>query len=177
MAFAAVGSILLSLRSRGTVSITGQGVLRTVNTRNHSLPWSEIQGFVPMPYGGVTLVATTDHANIVIPRFLDDYRACIAELKDHGVQVISSSSLRRKRKKNWKETLGIGSFVFFISLVTSSHASHGLRIAGFSAAIALTVWLLNDASAKAEPGASPWLDRVVLPGILLYGCIRMILTW
>lgn len=177
MAFAAVGSILLSLKSRGTVSITGEGVLRTVSARTHSLKWSEIQGFVPMPYGGVTLVATTDSANILIPRFLDDYRACIAELKANGIQAIPSSSLSLKRKKNLGGTLGIGCFVFFISLATSSHEGHSLRIASFTAAIALTVWLLKDASTKADLSTSPWFDRVILLGILLYGCTRMILTW
>ncbi|ADW69539.1 hypothetical protein [Granulicella tundricola] len=177
MAVAAMGSILLSLKSRGTVTITDQGVLRTVGTRSSSLPWTEIQGLVPMPYGGVTLVATTGKSNITIPRFLDDYRACIAELKDHGLQAIPSSSLRTKRKRNWQNTLTVGAFVFFISLATSAHESHSVRITSLSAAVALAVWALKTAWTKTELEASPWLDCVVLLGILLYASIRMILTW
>ncbi|MEO8735989.1 MAG: hypothetical protein ABI380_05580 [Edaphobacter sp.] len=177
MAVAALGSILLSLKSRGTVSVTDEGVFRTVNARTFSLGWPEIQGLVPMPYGGITLVATTKKSDIVIPRFLDDYRACIAEIKDHGIRAIPPSSLRQKRKTTWQDVLSISCFIFFFSLATSSHESHSVRIASFSAAVALTVWLLKNAWAKAELGMSRWFNCVVFLGILLYGCARMILTW
>jgi hypothetical protein len=94
MAIVTFGSIMLTLDSRGTVSVTGEGVTRTVGSRTHSLAWSEIQGLVPMPYSGTTLVSVPGKPNIVIPRFLDDYRTCIAEIKDHNIRALPPSSLR-----------------------------------------------------------------------------------
>ena len=101
MAFAALGSILLSVRSRGVLAITAEGISRSVNARTRTLAWSEILGFVAMPYGGVTLIATTGKSDIVIPRFLDDYRACIKEIKDQGIHLLPPSSLHRKSKTSW----------------------------------------------------------------------------
>ncbi len=177
MAFAAMGSILLSLRSRGTVTVTAEGVVRTVNARTRSLAWSEIQGLVPMPYGGVTLVAATADCDIVIPRFLDDYRACIAELKDHGVRTIPASSLRRKSKSNWRDTARLVCFIFFYSLATGPYESHRLRIASFSASTALALWLLQNDWAKADLTTPRWFTLVVFLGILLFGLWRMAHSW
>ena len=122
-AMTALGSILLSLRARGTVSVTAEGVFRTIKSRTHSLAWSDIDGFVPMPYGGITLIAASAKDNIVIPRFLDDYRACIDEIKNQGIHVLPASSLRQKRKTSWIDGVRNFSFIVLSSLAINSHES------------------------------------------------------
>ncbi len=150
MTFAALGSILLSVRSHGIVGITAEGISRSVNarTRTRTLAWSEILGLVAMPYGGVTLIAARGKSDIVIPRFLDDYRACIKEITDHGIHLLPPSSLHRKSKTSWRGTTKTFGFIFVYTLATASHDSHRTRIACISSALVLAVWLLQDDSAK-----------------------------
>ena len=176
MTLAVLGSIMLSLRSRGTVNVTTEGVVRTVKARTQFLAWSEIQGLVSMPYGGVTLIAAPEQSSIVIPRFLNDYRACIAEIKEHGIQVLPASSLRQKRKTPWVDQLRNFFFVFLSSLAMSSHESHPVRIASFSGAILLLVYVLRTYCSK--PDQITRLNTFgVFLGIALFALLRMAFTW
>jgi hypothetical protein len=102
MAVAVLGSLILSSKSRGTVTIDDLGVTRQIGKRNRMLRWPEIEGFVATPIsGGVTLIPREGNQMIVIPRFLDDYRGCIAEIKARGVGSLPASSLKRKR--GWQQ--------------------------------------------------------------------------
>jgi len=177
MAFAALGSIMLSLKSRGTVSVTPEGVFRTVDTRTRLLAWSDIQGLVPMPYGGVTLVAAPGKFNIVIPRFLDDYRACIAEIKNYGTQSLPPSSLRKNQKTTWIDAARIFLPAFFVSLAMNSHESHRVRIASFGAVIACAVWMLRNDLAKPDQTTPRWVGFVLILAVALYVLRRMTLNW
>ncbi len=177
MAFAALGSVVLSLRSRGTVSITAEGVFRTVGAHTRSLAWSEMQGLVPRPYGGVTLVAAGGKSDIVIPQFLDDSRACMAEIRDRSIQILPVSILRRRRKRTWFDTARIFFFIFLYALATTSHESHRVRISSFSAAVALTVWLVQIDWAKADQTTPRWIAVVIFLGIILFGFWCMALSW
>jgi hypothetical protein len=177
MAFAALGSILLSFKSRGSVSVTAEGVFRTVDTRIRSLAWTEIEGLVPMPYGGVTLVAAPGKADIVIPRFLDDYRACIAEIKNHSVQALAPGSLRRKRKTSWMDTVRILFLSASVSLAMNAHASHRARIASFSVLIAGFAWFLRSDAANPDQAIPRWVSFTFFLGFSLFVLRYMTLNW
>ena len=177
LAVAALGSITLSLKSRGTVSVTSEGVFRTVKSRTQFLPWSEIIGLVPMPYGGVTLISAPGASDLVIPRFLDDYRACIAEIKDHGIQVLPASSLRQKRKTTWVDVVPSVLFIFLYSLAMNAHQSHPVRIASFGGALSCMVWVLEAQWSKPDPTTLRWVTPVVFVCIAVYALIRIFLSW
>lgn len=176
MAMAALGSIMLSLKARGTVSVTAQGVFRTIKSRTHSLAWSEIDGFVPMPYGGITLIAAAGKGNLVIPRFLDDYRACIAEIKNQGIHALPASTLRQTRKTSWIHGVRNFSFIVLSSLALNAHESHPVRIASFSGAILFLVYLLQTHWSKPDH-ITRWKTFGVFLGIALLALLRMNLTW
>ncbi len=177
MAVAALGSMTLSLKSRGAVSITAEGVLRTVKARTQFLAWSEIHGLVPMPYGGVTLVSAAKASNLVIPRFLDDYRACIAEIKEHGVQALPASSLRQKQKTSWLDAIRSTFLVCCFSLAMNAHNSHPLRIAGFTGALSCMVWVLQANWSTPDPTTLRWILPMVFVGVAVYALIRIFLSW
>ncbi len=177
MAMAAVGSILLSLKSRGTVSVTAEGIFRTIKSRTHSLAWSEIDGFVPMPYGGITLIAASAENNIVIPRFLDDYRACIAEIKNQGIHVLPASTLRQNRKTYWMDRVRSVSFVVLSSLAINSHESPRVRIASLSGAILLLVYVPQPSWSNPDAIKSRWAMFGILFAVALFALLRMALTW
>ena len=175
-AFAALGSMMLSLRSRGTVSITAEGVFRAVQSHTDSLAWSEINGFVPMPYGGVTLISAPEKPNIVIPRSSNDYRACITEIKDHGIPVLPTSSLRQKRKTTWVDAVQNFSFILLSSIAMDSHESHRVRIASFSGAILLVVYVLQTSRSKPDRIGRLTTFGGVLLGFALLALVRTALS-
>ena len=177
MAIAAFGSIGLSLRSRGSVSITAEGVSRTVATRTRSLAWAEIEGLVAMPYGGVTLVAVPGKMDIVIPRFLDDYRACIAEIKNHSIQTLAQSSLRRKRKTSWMDAARIVLVSLAVSLALDSHGSHSVRIASFVVLLASIALFVRSDAQNRDRTVSRWISFTLFVGIALFILRRMSLNW
>jgi hypothetical protein len=117
MSLCVYGSILLSGRSRGTVVIDDKGVLRQIGKRSQMLAWDEIEGFVPLPYGGVTLVSRKGSGSIVIPRTLDDYRGCLAELQAKGLESLPSSRLRVKGWRGWWRQIGTfaSTYAFLLS--------------------------------------------------------------
>ena len=177
MAVAVLGSLSLSLRSRGSVTITDQGVLRTVGARTQSLAWPEIEGFVPMSYGGVTLIVVPGHTGFHIPRFLDDYRACIAELKSHGIAALPPSRLRRQHNTSWKSSLQVAFVIFGASFATDPLESHHVRLAAYTTILAFTIWILKDDWAKPDPTTPRWIGIVIFSGIALAILWRMLLHW
>jgi hypothetical protein len=91
---AALGSLILSSKSRGTVTIDDLGVTRQIGERSRKLQWQEIEGYVVIS-GGIALVPREGNQMIEIPRFLDDYRGCIAEIQARGVGRLPPSRLKR----------------------------------------------------------------------------------
>lgn len=175
MAMVTLGSILLSLKSRGTVSVTDEGVFRAVGSRTHLLTWSDIQGLVPMPYGGVTLVAAPGKSDIVIPRFLDDYRACIAEIKDHGIRALPPSSLRQKR--TWMGRVRQFAVCFFYLAALEPHSSHRVRITFFCASVALIAFMMQEDWSKPGRTLPRWIGVAVILALILYALRCMALSW
>lgn len=91
---ATLGSLILSSKSRGTVTVDDLGVTRQVGERSRKLQWQEIEGYVVI-YAGIALVPHEGSQMIEIPRFLDDYRGCVAEIEARGVGRLPPSRLKR----------------------------------------------------------------------------------
>jgi len=51
LALAALGSLILSSKSRGTVTIDDSGVTRQIGERSRTLKWQEIEGYVTVSGG------------------------------------------------------------------------------------------------------------------------------
>ncbi len=99
---------MLSSKSRGTVAVDDLGVTRQIGERSRMLRWVEIEGFVVTPIrGGVTLIPCEGRRTMMIPRFLDDYRGCIAEIKARGVKNVppDNTQVRRvdRKKITWRQ--------------------------------------------------------------------------
>jgi hypothetical protein len=182
MAMCAFGSITLTLRSCGTVSVTDEGISRAAGSHTQFLAWSDIQGFISATYGGVTLVSVPGKSDIIIPRFLDDYRACIAEIADHSIRALPPSSLRQKQKATrqkttWKSVARSFACCFFYLLAIDSHLPHRSRIVSFCAAIVVIVWMLQEDWSKPDRVASRWIGLVAFFALILYALWRMALSW
>jgi hypothetical protein len=89
---AALGSLILSRKSRGTVTIDDLGVTRQIEERSRALKWHE--GYVVVS-GGIALVPREGSQGMEIPRFLDDYRGSVAEIEARGVRSLPPSRLKR----------------------------------------------------------------------------------
>jgi hypothetical protein len=176
MGFCVLGSLMLSSNSRGTVSVTENGVDRVIGKRSQSLTWNEIEGFVPRPYGGVTLVAAPGKPRIIIPRFLDDYRACIAELKDRGLHSLPPSALKVKSK--WWQFATNFVLIFSYSTAINQRSSHAERIVFLSAGIALATWVLHrDTTSLEERNASLWIGILMILAAHIWIILHMAHTW
>jgi hypothetical protein len=177
MAFATLGSISLTLKSRGTVDVSSEGVSRKDGSHVRNLAWQDIKGFVPMPHGGVTLISTTEKENVIIPRFLDDYRACIAEIKQHGVGVLPPSRLRQRREVTWRSTWKVALLIFFYTLAIGIHETRRVHVTSCVAAITVGVWMLREDWIKPDQNGSRWTGFVISVMLLLYLLWRMFLNW
>ncbi len=91
---ATLGSIILSSKSRGTVTVDDLGVTRQIGRRSRTLQWQEIEGYVVIS-GGIAVVPRECSQMIEIPRFLDDYRGCIRDIEARGVSRLPPSRLKR----------------------------------------------------------------------------------
>ena len=135
MAVGVLGSLILSSKSRGTVAVEDLGVTRQIGERSRLLRWPEIEGFVVTPMrGGVTLIPRKGTQTIVIPRFLDDYRGCIAEIKARGVRLLPPDNpqvrLVLRENRGWKHAMLTYAWVFAFTAASNPHEPHALRIAG-----------------------------------------------
>jgi hypothetical protein len=182
MAFAVLGSLMLSGKSRGTVTVDDLGVTRQIGERSQMLRWPEIEGFVVTPItGGITLIPREGSLTIVIPRFLNDYRGCIAEIKARGVVVLPPSrwqASRLKRKRNWRQALlsyaGILAFLF----ANDRHETHAMRSVGLLGFAAYSIWLMLSRDLDLDDhGSVRWAGAVVLAAMLAWLLWHMMHTW
>ncbi|SNT25562.1 hypothetical protein SAMN05421770_106116 [Granulicella rosea] len=99
MAFAAYGSIGMSREERGDVEVSETGVRRILEPgRENFLPRAEIAGMIVRRSGGVDLVDHSGQQRMVIPRSLDGYRDCIAEIKALGVERLPAKAVIARKK-------------------------------------------------------------------------------
>lgn len=126
LTIAVIGSLMISYAERGGVEVTAEGVRRIFKPgREEFFPRQEIAGYVRVLRmgGGVALVSLNNRREMVIPRSLDGYRDCIAELKAMGLQSLPASRLRAKRRmtRAEKACLFAESVVFSTYLGTRGH--------------------------------------------------------
>jgi hypothetical protein len=177
MAVAALGSLILSSKSRGTVVVDDLGVTRQIGEQSRMLRWVEIDGFVGTPIqGGVTLIPREGRRTIVIPRFLDDYRGCIAEITARGVGSLPAS--RPKRRQAWRQALltyvGILTFLF----ANNTRETHAMRLVGLLGFAGYSVWLMVFEDLDLEDhGLIRWVSAVLLVAMLAWLLWHLIHTW
>jgi len=121
LAVAAWGSIRISRQERGSVEITPQGVRRILSPgKEEFLPLEQIEGFMARPFGGVLLVDRSSRRDMIIPRGIEGYRDCIAELKALGINAMPFDPYRvrgRKRQTARQKLLGYARSFFIIMTV------------------------------------------------------------
>lgn len=177
MAAAVLGSLMLSGKSRGTVTIDDLGVTRQIGERTRVLRWPEIEGFVVTPIrGGITLLPREGNQRIAIPRFLDDYRGCIAEIKSRGVRNLPSSRLKQKR--GWRQALLSYPGVLAFTFAYDSRETHTMRLAGLLVFAGYSVWLMFSKDLDLEDhGWIRWAGAAGLVATLAWLLWRMTHTW
>jgi hypothetical protein len=183
MTVCVIGSLMLSNKSRGTVAVDHLGVTRQIGERSQLLRWDEMEGFVATPMsGGVTLIPREGRRTIAIPRFLDDYRGCIAEIKARGVKNLppDNSQVRRARSKDrgGRQALLTYTSIFAFTLASNARETHTMRVAGLVSCIGYFAWLLmTDDPALEDHGWVRWLGGAVLVAMLGWLVRYMMYTW
>lgn len=183
MAVAVLGSLMLSNKSRGTVTVDDLGVTRQIGERSRMLRWSEMEGFVVTPISaGVTLIPREGRRTIVIPRFLDDYRGCIAEIKTRGARLLPPDNLQVRRVltkyRGWRQALLTYAGVLAITIARDSRETHTMRVMGLVAFLGYFAWvLMTDDPALEDHGWVRWLGGAVVVAILGELVRHMMHTW
>jgi hypothetical protein len=183
MAVVVLGSLMLSNKSRGTVAVDDLGVTRQIGERSRMLRWNEMEGFVVTPIGaGVTLIPREGRQMIVIPRFLDDYRGCIAEIKARGVRNLppDNSQVRRafSKDRGWRQVLLAYAGIFAFTLARDPRGTHAMRVVGLVGCIGYFAWLLmTDDPALEDHGWVRWLGGAAMAALLAWLVRHMMHTW
>jgi hypothetical protein len=175
MAIGVAGSLMLSSKARGTVTVDDVGVARQIGKWRRILRWEEIEGFVVSAYGGVTLIPVKGWRRIEIPRFLDDYRGCIAEIKAHGIGSLPAERLKRKR--GWRETILLYCSVYVYLLARDARVSHAGRIVSVCAWVAVFVWVWTDERRREGRSWFGWVGMTTMVGLPGWLVFRMAHTW
>jgi hypothetical protein len=175
MAIGVLGSVMLSRKARGTVTVDDVGVAREIGKRRQMLRWEEMEGFVVSEYGGVTLIPLKGWRRIEIPRFLDDYRGCIAEIKAHGMRSLPTSRLARK--PGWRGALLMYCSVYVYLLARDARVSHAGRIVSLCVWVAVFAWVTVDERRKEGRSWLGWFGAASFVGLLAWAVVRMKHTW
>ncbi|MGA1983965.1 MAG: hypothetical protein ABSG84_16045 [Acidobacteriaceae bacterium] len=183
MAMCVLGSLIASSKSRGTVVVDDLGVTREIGERSRMLRWVEMEGFVVTPISaGITLIPREGRRTIVIPRFLDDYRGCVAEIKAKGAKLLppDNAQVRRamRKRRTWQQmSAGYISTVGFAMAYNPGDA-HAVRWAGLAACVGYSAWLLLfEDFALEDHGWVRWFGGAVLAGMLVWLVRHIMHTW
>lgn len=162
-----LGSLQISLTERGDVEVTAAGVRRIFAPgKEDFLPLERIAGLVGRQAGGVLLIARSGGRNMVIPRSIEGYRECIAELKAMGIKPLRADQLgiRGRRKRTLSENLlyygliailsEVGGLYFDRRMEVPPPIRHILGVVGF--AVFFTVFLLTVISETRRGGRFSW---------------------
>jgi hypothetical protein len=147
------------------------------------LRWPEMEGFVVTAMrGGVTLIPREGKQTIVIPRFLDDYRGCVAEIKARGVRLLppDNRQVRRtmRRERTWRQVIvGYGSTLAF-TVAYNPREPHAVRLVGLMGCVGYLAWLISSEDTELEDhGWVRWCGGTVLAGMLTWLVHHMMHTW
>jgi hypothetical protein len=147
MAIVAWGAISITVRERGSVEITPGGVRRIFKPgKAEFLPLKQIAGFMVRPHGGVLLIDRTDRRDMIIPRSIEGYRDCIAELKALGIQKLPADRDRVWGRKKLTRSEWVFSFAIFLLMnayITKGApplVHHLLGLALFVASLSLAIY-------------------------------------
>jgi hypothetical protein len=174
MAIAFLGSLMLSSKARGTVLVDDLGVTRQIGERSRVLRWNEIEGFVVTPISaGVTLIPREGKQTIVIPRFLEDYRGCIAEIKARGVKNLPPDTAQVRRvvgkKTTWRQLLLTYVGVFAFTIANNPRESHAMRLVGLAGCVGYFAWVATTDTPELEDhGWVRWFGGALLAGMLAW---------
>ena len=137
----------------------------------------EIEGLVVTPIqGGVTLIPREGRRAIVIPRFLNDYRGCIAEIKARGVGNLPASRLKRKR--GWRQAIPAYASTLAFTFAYNARETHATRLVGLLGVAAYYVWLLVFEDLELEDqGWVRWGGASALLAMLAWLLWHMKHTW
>ena len=183
MAVCVLGSLIASSKSRGTVTVDDLGVTRQIGESSRMLRWEEIEGFVVTPISaGITLIPREGRRTIVIPRFLDDYRGCVTEIKERGIALLppdnAQARLVLKKKRTWQQALLAYTGTFAFTLAYNAREPHTMRMAGLTGCIVYFVWLMMFEDIELEDnGWVRWVSGAVLVGMLGWLVRHMMQTW
>jgi hypothetical protein len=152
--FAALGSAGISRRESGDVEVTEAGVRRIYGDgRVEFLALEQIDGLMARPSGGVVLMDHSGEFDMIVPRSIEGYRDCIAELKAMGIQsqpVDRKRVLGRKKKttrEKWRSFAGNVVFTAFALTLWDICRDHttptwGRVAAGAGIAVSLLIVVL-----------------------------------
>jgi hypothetical protein len=182
MAVATLGSLMLSKNSRGTVTVDDLGVTRQIGERSRMLRWVEIEGFVVTPLqGGVTLIPRQGRRTVVIPRFLDDYRGCLEEIKARGVRLLppDNAQVRRvdRKKMTWKQAILASVGILAFNFASDPHELHALRLVALAGCVGYFAWAMTDNPELEDYRWVRWFGCALLAGMLAWLVWRMTQTW
>ena len=130
MAFATYGSIRIERKDRGDVEVTELGVRRIYRPgKEEFFPREEIAGLRALARGGVLLVDRTGKRQMVVPRSLDGYRECIAEIKALGVESLPGVSVGREGRRKWTfvECVTLFAITFLFNIFFDGQHGHGFE--------------------------------------------------
>jgi hypothetical protein len=183
MMICVLGSLMLSGKARGTVSVDDLGVTRQIGERSRMLRWPEMEGFVVTPItAGITLIPREGKGTIVIPRFLDDYRGCVAEIKARGVKLLPPDNaqvqLAVRRKRTWRDFLLGYTGTLAYTFAYDARGPHVMRLIGLAGCVGYFGWLILFEDMQLEDsGWVQWFGGAALAGLLAWLVRHMMHTW
>ena len=124
MSLAALGSLVYSVRSRGIITVDDIAVHRRLGRWHTLLRWEEIGGSLPS-IGGVTLVSVVGNRRLEIPRSLDDFRGCLAEIRAHNPRL---QTLERRPSRPARSLLRYFALYLAVSGSGSIFHHHSLSV-------------------------------------------------
>ena len=165
---------MLQISWRGTVAVDDLGVTRQIGERSRMLRWAEIEGFVVTPIsGGITLIPREGREWIEIPRFLEDYQGCIAEIKAREVKNLppDNAQARRARSKGgWRQAILSYAGIFAFLIAYNTGATHAVRVLGLVGCVGyFACMVLFEDREPEDHDWVGWVSGAVLLGIWVAG--------
>jgi hypothetical protein len=118
----------------------------------------------------------------VIPRFLDDYRGCIAEVKERGVALLPPDNpqvrLVVRKKRTWQQAVLAYAGTFSFTLAYNARESHAMRVVGLVGCVGYFAWLMLFEDRELEDhGWVRWVGWAALVVMLGWLVRHMAHTW